>query len=143
MNQNIMIQIIIKLIEFFLNPGLIPSQRDQMPQKLSLIFIKSMMENIKWCINARRASCLLSKYCVINYFQSKKNMISLKQENMKNTSLAAPGALAHRLQCVTACKIQNGRQGAPKRPMGSGKVPTPSFLGTPTNIRLHLGKLVP
>ena len=89
MNQNIMIQIIIKLIEFFLNPGLIPSQRDQMPQKLSLIFIKSMLENIKWCINARRASCLLSKYYVINYFQSKKNMISLKQENMKNTSLAA------------------------------------------------------
>ena len=29
-----------------------------------------------------------------------------------NTSLAAPGALAHRLQRRTACKIQNGRQGA-------------------------------
>ena len=83
MNQNIMIQIIIKLIEFFLNPGLIPSQRDQMSQKLSLIFIKSMLENIKWCINVRRAICLLSKYYVINYFQSKKNMISLKQENEK------------------------------------------------------------
>ena len=98
-----MIQIIIKLIEFSLNPGLIPSQRDQMSQKLSLIFIKSMLENIKWCINVRRASCLLSKYYVINYFQSKKNMISLKQENMKNTSQAAPGALAHRLQRRTAC----------------------------------------
>ena len=31
-----------------------------------------------------------------------------------NTSLAAQGALAHRLQRRTACKIQNGRQGAPK-----------------------------
>ena len=27
-----------------------------------------------------------------------------------NTSLAAPGALAHRLQRRTACKIQNGRK---------------------------------
>ena len=135
MNQNIMIQIIIKLIEFFLNPGLIPSQRDQMPQKLSLIFIKSMLENIKWCINVRRASCLLSKYCVINYFQSKNNMISLKQENMKNTSLAARGALTHRLQRRTACKIQNGRQGAPKWQTGSGKVSTPRFLGVLSNFR--------
>ena len=106
MNQNIMIQIIIKLIEFFLNPGLIPSQRDQMPQKLSLIFIKSMLENIKWCINVRRASCLLSKYCVINYFQSKNNMISLKQENMKKTSLASPGALTHHLQRAGEKKME-------------------------------------
>ena len=111
MNQNIMIQIIIKLIEFFLNPGLIPSQRDQMSQKLSLIFIKSMLENIKWCINVRRASCLLSKYYVINYFQSKKNMISLKQENMKNTSLAAPGALAHRLQTPPPAKSKMAARG--------------------------------
>ena len=172
-----MIQIIIQLIEFFLNPGLIPSQRDQMSQKLSLIFIKSMLENIKWCINVRRASCLLSKYYVINYFQSKKNMISLKQENMKNTSLAAPGALAHRLQCRTACntsppaepkmadevqkpsiigpsdqlslnkffdfiipsmrtsKIQNGRQGAPKWPTGSGKGSNPRLLAILSNFR--------
>ena len=135
MNQNIMIQIIIKLIEFFLNPGLIPSQRDQMSQKLSLIFIKSMLENIKWCINVRRASCLLSKYYVINYFQSKKNMISLKQENMKNTSLAAPGVLVHRLQCRTACKIQNGRQGAPKWPTGSGKGSNPRLLGSSSHFR--------
>ena len=28
-----------------------------------------------------------------------------------NTSLAAKGALAHRLQRRTACKIQNGQQG--------------------------------
>ena len=39
-----------------------------------------------------------------------------------NTSLAAPGALAHRLQRRTAFKIPNGRQGAPKWPTGSGKV---------------------
>ena len=31
------------------------------------------------------------------------------------------------LGTVCACKIQNGRQGAPKWPMGSGKVSTPSF----------------
>ena len=35
-------------------------------------------------------------------------------ENGENTSLAAPGALAHRLQRRTASKIQNGRQGAQK-----------------------------
>ena len=135
MNQNIMIQIIIKLIEFFLNPGLIPSQRDQMSQKLSLIFIKSMLENIKWGINVCRASCLLSKYYVINYFQSKKNMISLKQENMKNTSLAAPGALAHRLQRRSACKTQYGHQGAQKWPTRSGKGSNPRFLGAAVNFR--------
>ena len=44
-----------------------------------------------------------------------------------NTSLAAKGALANRLQRRTAYKIQNGRQGAPKWPRGSGKVPTPGF----------------
>ena len=31
--------------------------------------------------------------------------------SLKNTSLAAKGALAHRLQRHTACKIQNGRWG--------------------------------
>ena len=35
-----------------------------------------------------------------------------------NTSQAAKGALAHRLQCRTACKIQNGRQGAPSMRKG-------------------------
>ena len=34
-----------------------------------------------------------------------------------NTSLSAPGALAHSLQRRTACNIQNGRQRAPKWPM--------------------------
>ena len=46
-----------------------------------------------------------------------------------NTSLAAPGALAHRLQRRTAC------QWAPKWPTGSGKVSTPRFWGAPVNFR--------
>ena len=52
-----------------------------------------------------------------------------------NTSLAAKGALANCLQRRTACKIQNGRQGAPKWQRGSGKVSTPRFLGVPDNFR--------
>ena len=52
-----------------------------------------------------------------------------------NTSLAAKGALAHRLQRRTACKTQNGHQGAPKWTMGSGKGSYPKFLGTPVNFR--------
>ena len=42
----------------------------------------------------------------------------------RNTSLAAQGALAHRLRRRTACKIHKG---APKWPAGSGKVSTPRF----------------
>ena len=53
----------------------------------------------------------------------------------RNTSLAAQGALAHRLQRHTACKIKNGRQGAPKWHTGSGKVSTPRFLGVLSNFR--------
>ena len=52
-----------------------------------------------------------------------------------NTSLAAKGALANRLQRRTTCKIQNGRQGAPKWQRGSGKVSTPRFLGILSNFR--------
>ena len=52
----------------------------------------------------------------------------------KNTSLAAKGALAYCLQRRTACKIQNGRQGAPKWWTGSGKVSTPRFLGVLSNF---------
>ena len=51
-----------------------------------------------------------------------------------NTSLAAKGILAYRLQHGTASKIQNGRQGAPKWRTGSGKVSTPRFVSTPINI---------
>ena len=53
-----------------------------------------------------------------------------------NASQAAKGALAHRLQCRTACKIQNGRQEATKLPTGSGKVSTPKFLGILSNFCL-------
>ena len=38
-----------------------------------------------------------------------KSKTFLLQKVKTNTSLAAPGALAHRLQRRTACKIQNGR----------------------------------
>ena len=55
--------------------------------------------------------------------------------NKDDTSLAAKGALANRPQLRTACKIQNGRQGAPKWQRGSGKVSTPRFLGILSNFR--------
>ena len=52
-----------------------------------------------------------------------------------NNSLAAKGALTHRLQCCTACKIKNGRQGAPTWPMGVWKGLHLGFLGNPINFR--------
>ena len=69
----------------------------------------------------RGHSNMMSPYIVIGFIQ--------------NTSLAAPGALAHRLQRRTACKIQNGRQLAPKWPRGSGQVSTPRFWGILSNFR--------
>ena len=60
---------------------------------------------------------------------------AIAENNVANTSLAAKGALANRLQRRTACKIQNGRQGAPKWWTGSGKVSTPRFLGVLSNFR--------
>ena len=56
----------------------------------------------------------------------------MRIKNEMNTSLAAKGALAHRLQRRTACKIQNGHQGAPKWLTGSG---TPRLLGVLSNFR--------
>ena len=68
-----------------------------------------------------------------------KHVQENKMKNKKllenNTSLAAMGALAHRLERRTASKIQNGRQVAPKWQRGSGKVSTPRFLGVPVNFR--------
>ena len=52
-----------------------------------------------------------------------------------STSLVTKGALAHQLQRRTACKIQNGRQGAPEWPTGLGKVSTLRFLGVLSNFR--------
>ena len=58
----------------------------------------------------------------------------LNKEFLNNTSLAAKGALTHRLQRRTACKMQNGRKGAPKWRTGSAKVSTPRFLGFLSNF---------
>ena len=46
----------IKLIEHFLNPVQTPSQRYQMSQKIFLMLIKCMFENMK---RGHLASCLL------------------------------------------------------------------------------------
>ena len=66
---------------------------------------------------------LISEFCSENHI-----------DNNQNTSLAAKGALAHRLQRRTTCKIQNGRQGAPKWPPGSGKGFDPRLLVVPTKF---------
>ena len=74
----------------------------------------------------------------------------LKENEKKDTSLAALGALAHRLQNPkwhrrTACntsppasmrpsKIQNGRQGPPKWQKGSGKGCPLGFWALPSNF---------
>ena len=71
-------QIIIKLIEFFLNPRLIPSQRDPMSQKIFLILITSVFENTKCGINGRQASHLLFKYNVSNWGGGSK-VISIRE----------------------------------------------------------------
>ena len=46
----------------------------------------------------------------------------------QTSRLEAPGALAHRLQRRTACKTQNGHQGAKKLQMRSGKGFNPRLL---------------
>ena len=61
--------------------------------------------------------------------------LNVQMNILVNTSLAAKGALAHRLQRRTACKIQNGRQWALKWQMRSGKVSTLRFLGILSNFR--------
>ena len=53
-------------MDFFLNPGQIPLQRDQMSQKILLRLIKSMFENIKFSINCCLDSRLLFKYYISN-----------------------------------------------------------------------------
>ena len=74
---------------------------------------------------------MLSKAWLAAMLKSEVNFII-------NTSQAAQGALAHRMQRRTACKIQNGRQGAPKWPTGSGKVSTPRFLGILSKFDTHI-----
>ena len=50
-NQNHMIQIIIKQIEFFVNPELIPSQRNEVSQKIFLLFIKNIFEQVAFSLS--------------------------------------------------------------------------------------------
>ena len=66
------------------------------------------------------------KFMGTTYFQLSKLNFPLSASPLvekieTNKSLAAPGALTHRLQLRTTCKIQNGRQGAPKMPDGVWK----------------------
>ena len=49
----------------------------------------------------------------------KARLLETMSKTKINTSLAAKGALANRLQRRTAGKIQNGHQGTPKWPTGS------------------------
>ena len=51
-----------------------------------------------------------------------------------NTSLAAKGALAQRLQRRTACKTQHGHQGAPKWPTGLERGLTLDFWVLPSTF---------
>ena len=57
-------QTIIRLIEFFLNHGLIPSQKDQMHQKIVIMLTKSIFENIKRGKKGHRASRFLFTGCL-------------------------------------------------------------------------------
>ena len=79
-------------------------------------------------------SCVATLHFLLKTFSKVKVSCSTISFEL-NTSLAAKGALAHRLQRRTACKTQNGRQGAPKWQRGSGKVSTPRFLGVPVDFR--------
>ena len=55
-----------------------------------------------------------SEHSITYYF------LQIAHHNKYDTSLAAKGPLAHRLQCHNGCKTQNGDHGAPKLPTGLG-----------------------
>ena len=57
--------------------------------------------------------------------------------NLTNTSLAAKGALAHRLQRRTTCKIQNSHQGAPKMADRVWKGVDPQVFGHSKQLSLN------
>ena len=57
-----------------------------------------------------------------------------KLSSVLNTSLAESGALAHRLQQRTACKIQIGHQGARKLPTGSERGLSLGYQGVQTTL---------
>jgi len=59
---------------------------------------------------------------------------SLKYQPSGAGGTRSPPATPQRLQRRTTCKIQSGRQGAPKWPTGSVKMITPRFLGVQSNF---------
>ena len=71
----------------------------------------------------------LLPYNAMMNIEEKREWFALRNRmtDIPNTSLAAKGKLAHRLQRRTTCKIQNGRQWAQKWPTGSEKASTPRF----------------
>ena len=74
--------------------------------------------------------CENGQLCVCFFPSTIKGRVKKK----KGIQAEPKGALAHRLQRRTACRIQNGRQGDPKWPTGSGKVSTTRILGVPVNF---------
>ena len=102
---------------------------------LLYIFMISVSEDVNSKIEQHRYNILTIDMTQLNRKYSKNNFASVNLPSMNisvlllNTSLAAPGALAHRPQRRTAC------QWAPKWPTGSGKVSTPRFWGAPVNFR--------
>ena len=101
------------------------------------MFVQIMTTICTWWLFCKFHTALWIKYHkhISNkewFVWSSKNSLIIRSH--KNTSLVAPGALAHRLQRRTACKIQNDRQGAPKWPTGSGKGSNPMLMGAPVNF---------
>ena len=129
-----------------LSPGSVCHRNhEQKILNLHLSFIKicillswtNVYAYIQFCSSVYWQPCVFSSTDTIN-----GNRIQSFYEaiNKRNTSLAAPGALADRLQRRTACKIRNGCQGALKWPTGSGKGSNPRLLAAPKhfhNIRFY------
>ena len=99
------------------------------------IFTFSFLVMILLRMGLKSGGILCSSWAEVeNNSSGTRNTWGNNFNNHNNTSLAAPGALAHRLQRRTACKIQNGCQGAPKWPTGSGKGSNPRLLAALNNI---------
>ena len=67
----------------------------------------------------------------VEHIEARGLHININQFLFINTSLAAPGAIAHPLQRLhyrKACKIKHGPQGDPKQPIASEKGSKPNFL---------------
>ena len=93
--------------------------RNNMDQKPSLkLWSKSKIEIIAQPeFGCGCCCCLRCKAIFVTFSTNNQNdnifdwlhELSKQFQIKKNTSLVAKGALAHRLQCRSACKIQNGR----------------------------------